>query len=402
MSATAGPVPQPAAEPVPQPAAQPGPEPAAVTGVRAPGVVHVDYAEVDRLRTALEEGAATALRAAAHCATTAASPALLASAVLAPTSVREVEATLAGVGAVLAATAAGATAQAALMRRVVEDLRAVDDGARAALTAATTGLALALGREDVPPVVTATPLRVPGATTPPRDLTGLARRLQAVNALSDGDHPERNGTMEVQTVVGADGRRRHVVYLPGTDDLDPFSADSDVRDMDANLHLEAGLPTAHGAGILHALQQAGVRSGEPVLLVGHSQGGMEAMALASAGTAYDITDVVTFGSPQVPGHLPAGVHVLSLEHQGDLVPLSDFGAPPTGAHHVTVGFDSGIAPTAALNHDMAQYVAGAHAAQQDVDPVVQQAVHHLDGFLHRRGDHTSATVLQIVRGDGAR
>ena len=63
---------------------------------------------------------------------------------------------------------------------------------------------------------------------------------------------------------------------------------------------------------------------EPVLLVGHSLGGMEAAALASRDTGFAITDVVTAGSPtaQVDG-FPDGVHVLSLEHHGDVVPLLD-------------------------------------------------------------------------------
>ena len=76
-------------------------------------------------------------------------------------------------------------------------------------------------------------------------------------------------------------RIRHVVYLPGTDDLatTPWSQDGDVRDLGTNLLLVSGQDNAYQQGILDAMQQAGIRPGQPVALVGHSQGGMEAAAI---------------------------------------------------------------------------------------------------------------------------
>ena len=43
--------------------------------------------------------------------------------------------------------------------------------------------------------------------------------------------------------------------------------------------------------------EAGVRSDEPVLLVGHSLGGMAAAAILAGNSGYHVTDVVTAGSP---------------------------------------------------------------------------------------------------------
>ncbi|MFC6345581.1 alpha/beta hydrolase, partial [Nocardioides hankookensis] len=135
----------------------------------------------------------------------------------------------------------------------------------------------------------------------------------------DVDSPD-NGTLEVQSLDAGTDHARHIVYLPGTDDLGtlPWTQDDDIRDLGSDLRSAAGEPTSYQRGILDAMHQAGIGPHEPVLLVGHSLGGMEAAALASRDTGFAITDVVTAGSPtaQVDG-FPHGVHVLSLEHRGD-------------------------------------------------------------------------------------
>jgi len=267
------------------------------------------------------------------------------------------------------------------------------------------GLELAVaagcGRESVAPDVRATDLQVPMSGTAPTGLPALVDHAGQVSALSGDGHPENDGTIEVQTITGADGRRRHVVYLPGLDDADPLGADADVRDAGAAVSLEAGVPTAYGAGVVEAMHQAGVRPGEQVLLVGHSQGGMQAAALAVHRTPYDVTHVLTLGSPTVPGHAPAGVEVLSLEHEGDPVPLADLGASTDSPQHVTVTFDSGRAPLAhpMADHGFGHYSAGAVAAEHSADPVVQHAVAGLDPFLAQPGDHAAGTVFEITRGD---
>ena len=188
-----------------------------------------------------------------------------------------------------------------------------------------------------------TTLTVPGPATPPADLAGLLQHLSAVNDLLGADHPENNGTIEVQTIRGPDGSVRHVVYLPGTDDLatTPWSQDADVRDLGTNLLLVGGQDNAYQQGILDAMHQAGIRPGEPVALVGHSQGGMEAAAILADGSPYDVTNVVTAGSPTAYlDGFPPGTHVLSLENQGDVIPLLDGADNPDSAEQVTVRFDT--------------------------------------------------------------
>ncbi len=247
-----------------------------------------------------------------------------------------------------------------------------------------------------------TTLTVPGSATPPADLAGLLQHLSAVNDLSGADHPENNGTIEVQTITGPDGSVRHVVYLPGTDDLTttPWSQDSDVRDLGTNLLLVSGQDNAYQQGILDAMHQAGIRPGEPVALVGHSQGGMEAAAILAHGSPYDVTNVVTAGSPTAYlDGFPPGSHVLSLENQGDVIPLLDGADNPDSAEQVTVRFDDHETAIAA-NHGLDHYVDGAGAVQASDDPSIRDQLTSLQegGFVGAgAGQEVTSQVFQITR-----
>jgi hypothetical protein len=199
----------------------------------------------------------------------------------------------------------------------------------------------------------------------------------------------------------------HIVYLPGTDDLTttPWSQDHDVRDLGTNLLLVSGQDNAYQHGILDAMGQAGIRPDEPVALVGHSQGGMEAAAILAQsadpdGPPYTITHVVTAGSPTA--HLdgfPPGSHVLSLENQGDVVPLLDGADNPDSAEQVTVRFDDHETSIGA-NHGLDHYVNGAAAAQASGDPSIQEQLDSLAeaGFIGpAAGQQVTSQVFQITR-----
>jgi hypothetical protein len=267
------------------------------------------------------------------------------------------------------------------------------------LADAAGDVALLYGVEGPPRVRARPDLTVPLGRRAPRSVADLMRHLDQTNALSPGDRPSDAGTLEVQTLRAADGSLRHVVYLPGTDDLGttPFSQDDDVRDLATNLRLVAGDPTTYAAGIEQAMGEAGIRPREPVLLVGHSQGGMEAAGLLAHGSGFHVTDVVTAGSPiaQVAGY-PAASHVLSLENRGDVVPLLDGADNPDAPQHVTVQFDD-HETSAAGNHALTHYVRGAEAVDVSADPSVREQVASLrrQGFLD--GRVTASRVFQVTR-----
>jgi hypothetical protein len=271
-------------------------------------------------------------------------------------------------------------------------------------TESAAGLLAAL-YSDGDPVTTPTTLAVPGSDTPPADLAALLHHLAQVSALAT-HHPDGAGTIEVQTISSPDGGVRHVVYLPGTDDLatTPWSQDGDVRDLGTNLLLVSGQDNAYQQGVLDAMRQAGIRAGEPVALVGHSQGGMVAAAIAAEssglGTPYSVTHVVTAGAPTA--HLegfPPGSHVLSLENHGDVVPLLDGEDNPDSAEQVTVRFDDGGASIVG-DHDLRHYVEGAVAVQGSDDASIREQLASLaeSGFVgSATGQEVTSQVFQITR-----
>lgn len=263
-------------------------------------------------------------------------------------------------------------------------------------------LAGALYEDGRPQVRPRPDLSVPAGGVPPRSVADAIRHLSEVAELSPDPDSPANGTIEVQTLDPGSDRVRHVVYVAGTDDIAtlPWTQDEDVRDLGTDLHSMNGDLTAYQRGILEAMRDAGVRPGEPVLLVGHSLGGMEAAALAGRGTEFTITDVVTAGSPtaQVSGY-PDGVQVLSLEQRGDVVPLTDGADNPDTVAQTTVTFDSGVpAESIEQRHGYAQYVAGAIAVDASPHPSVADHVAglHDRGFLGGAHEVTSQ-VFQITR-----
>lgn len=240
-----------------------------------------------------------------------------------------------------------------------------------------------------------------GAGVQPSSVEDLLAHLAVVAGLSQGASSPANGTIEIQTVTTADGQVVHIVNLPGTDDLGtlPWTADDDVRDMGTNLDLVAGESDDYQQGILEAMGAAGIGADEPVLIVGHSQGGMEAVALAAGETGFTVTDVVTAGSPTAQvGPLPAGVNVLSIEQQGDLVPLLDGEPNPPSVEQTTVVVDADPEQGITTHHDHDVYVAGGAAVDSSTHPSVVDSVDslHEHGFLGSGGQVTSQ-LFQITR-----
>jgi hypothetical protein len=237
------------------------------------------------------------------------------------------------------------------------------------------------------------------STGQPASVRDLLEHLHDVAGLSTSGSPA-NGTIEVQTITGPDGAVRHVVYLPGTDDFNtPWDQDADVRDLETDLDSMSSRPDAYQQGILEALDRAGVGPAEPVLIVGHSLGGMEAAAILAGHGGYHVTDVVTAGSPtaQLPG-FPSGSHVLSLEQQGDIVPELDGAPNPDSVEQTTVTFDAHPADGVLAHHAYAVYEEGAGLVDASTDPSVIEAVQslHDHGFLGAGGQVTSQ-VFQITR-----
>lgn len=219
----------------------------------------------------------------------------------------------------------------------------------------------------------------------------VADLLAGLDATADSEP----GVITVQR-IGSD-EPRWIVHLPGTDSFTDRGA---IRGAAANLDLVAGEDTAYAEAVGIALTDAGVRADEPVLVVGHSQGGMQAAALAAdPEQAFRITHVVTVGAPIATTDLPDDVAVLSLENSADVVPLLDGAPNRDDARHVTVSVEVATGDLAA-NHDLAAYGRIATAVDHGDDPSVRAAVRSLSdaGFLRSPGQEvTSETFTYRTR-----
>ena len=113
------------------------------------------------------------------------------------------------------------------------------------------------------------------------------------------------GRVRVVEVARGDGGSAWVVVVPGTQEWSPRPG-ANPFDLTTDVRAVTGGTTLAAAGVAAALEVARARAGprsvsaDPVLLVGHSQGGILAAALASDAhftRRHRVTHVVTTGSP---------------------------------------------------------------------------------------------------------
>jgi PGAP1-like protein len=265
------------------------------------------------------------------------------------------------------------------------------------LPAATAGLAglLASRFTDGTAVVNARPgLPTGDSAGPPRGAADLIRAL----ALR-GEHNDGGGAVDVRILDGPAGRRV-IVDITGTTvwNVDPRRRTPQVSDLGTNLRALANRPSVFERGVLLALRQAGVRPGEPIMLVGHSQGGMVAARLAGqlrSQAGYTVTHLVTAGSPIGLAPVPGSVSVLSLQNAGDLVPELDGADNPRRGNWITVRTARGDSSVLG-KHSVLTYLAGAADLDASLDESLVQWRRSAAGFL--TAERVSTQVFEIRRG----
>ncbi len=215
--------------------------------------------------------------------------------------------------------------------------------------------------------------RSAGPVRAPANLRDLARSMDQVGrrSLPDdevADDPMRS-RVRITRVPQPQGGNAWIVVIAGTQSWS-VTAGAVPNDLTSNVALVAGADAALVDAVDSAMRQADIRPDEPVLVAGHSQGGIVAAAMAAdAASAYRITHVYTEGSPIADMAVPDHVDVLSVEHAEDLVPALDDGPgtnpdrarwttvtaastqPPAPAGHADPGLS--FAPVEA--HDSAAY-----------------------------------------------
>lgn len=184
------------------------------------------------------------------------------------------------------------------------------------------------------------------------------------------------GRIRILQVGQPGGQAAWIVELPGTQAWGLRSGPNPL-DVTSDLGLLAGTDTPLGRAVAQALsaamREAGVSPGEqPVMLVGHSQGGILAGALASSARfrrRFHVTHVVTGGAPISRMPIPSSVSVLALEHVQDPVPRLDQRGNPDRAAWVTVRRDLGASGLTAVEaHDSRRYRATGTQVDRSDDP----------------------------------
>ncbi|TPF97145.1 hypothetical protein EP30_04150 [Bifidobacterium sp. UTCIF-39] len=148
------------------------------------------------------------------------------------------------------------------------------------------------------------------------------------------------GSIAIQKYRREDGSTAWMVTIPGTDGKidSPF-------DWFTNMELMSDKHRATADSVRmvdEAMRQAGIQPGDPVAMVGHSQGGIVAATMASDfADKYNIKHVVTAGSPIANHSIKDGITVTSVEMEDELVSALDGAPNPSNPDWVTV---SGTSP----------------------------------------------------------
>jgi hypothetical protein len=237
----------------------------------------------------------------------------------------------------------------------------------------------------------------PRSAIPPRSISDVIRGLTMRN--------DRNGEIDVRIVesTGADGRtqRSVIVDIPGTKTWNLPGADTDViQDLGTNLHSVANETTSMERAIALALAEAGVPPGsrDPVMLVGHSQGGIVALHAAgdlSQSGDYNVTHVLTAGSPVGEVQVPESIQVLSIENAHDVIPHLDSRDNPDQSNWTTVTVDRQLG-TVGENHALrSAYEPIAESVDASDDPSVRAYADSAQIFFD--GDSVTTQRIGVSR-----
>src|SRR5690606_24551781 len=162
---------------------------------------------------------------------------------------------------------------------------------------------------------------------PPDGFEDLTARLTSLEE-ADG-----SASVLVERVDRARGTVAWIVSIPGTQEWG--AGGSDPSDLRSSLELMGGRPADSTEAVIDAMRRAGIGEDDPVVLVGHSQGGMVAMDIAAhAGFAVALT--MTVGSPVGARTTKATTQTISFEHHTDAVPQFDGKDNPDSPLHTTV------------------------------------------------------------------
>lgn len=215
----------------------------------------------------------------------------------------------------------------------------------------------------------------------------------------DGTGPDESGVIKVVKVIGPDGTVSWRVTLPSTQDwvMGPDNGllgdAGATNDLDSNiaLMLTPEMRTQYERAVMEALRQAGVKGGpdgDPILLVGFSQGGIMAGHLAAnRSDSYNFQAIMVAGAPIDGMAIPDSTTVVSFQHEGDPVHQLDAitlnGGPKNTDNWIT--FEA-AAEDPGHAHNAVQY---GYTLEDNLDEVIKFAPELEDFFVGDDDDQST-------------
>lgn len=258
------------------------------------------------------------------------------------------------------------------------------------------------------------PAGVRHAGAVPTTIAGTAAALKDAKNIVSGVGPDgaqvENSTVMVQKATDGNGRTAYSVVLTGTEKWEDSPGVHDLKGIGQGITAQPDaalteLPQAQRMAV-QALQDAGIRSGDTVVLTGHSLGGIDAAGLAANRAfreRYDVAAVTTFGSPVGDFEIPEGTSVMAVEHVDDVVPTLDGVPNPDADHRSTVRVNTPYQDALTLKqgfrgigaHEMYVYTVGAQGITDSRHPVVVAHEQRLaDAVPHGPGTRTETYVYE--------
>lgn len=171
----------------------------------------------------------------------------------------------------------------------------------------------------------------------PRQLSDMTRLMSDLDErMTDGTDRINHGQiflLKHRTKSGVSW----TVMVPGTQDWWPFSRTP--QNIDTNMRAVGRQATTQTAAVLAAMERAGVKPGDPVELMGHSQGAgtvMQLLASPAVRAKYNIRYSTDIGGPATVERMPSGVHSLSVRETRDIVTAMGGAQVPSSVDHLVV------------------------------------------------------------------
>jgi hypothetical protein len=261
----------------------------------------------------------------------------------------------------------------------------------------TGAVAYLMLREALTPTPTPVPVGPAGGTLVDRGSKEPYEYLFDNNGALDRQGGLDETVVEVVQVMNPDGTPAldengnpiWRVTLPSTQDWqlpglsDGIGDHGGVNDLGSNLALilTPEQQAAYERAVLVAMQQAGIGPDDSVMLIGWSQGGIVAGAIASdPNSGFNVRAIAVAGSPIDHMPIPDEVSVLAFQHDGDHVPRLDGTRPVDRDNWETVQVAAG---GEGYPHDSGKYADTARAVTtgDDIDPDVQRIMDRQEMFF---------------------